>query len=148
MLDRICKGLSSNSYRVFSLTWPAYMQIYWNKRKRLHKKRVQLPEDWFGTPTWPPWRHVKILYKLQITRETSLVDWIWVEKNCRRFPGIITHTLTQIKTSLKKGSCFFKFTEELGVFFSWETKLVTTYLEVWEHWVLRTESGAWTQYLD
>ena len=49
------------------------MQIYWNKRKRLHKKRVQLPEDWFGTPTWlpfhcfgtpiwPPWRHVKTLY--------------------------------------------------------------------------------------
>ena len=35
------------------------MQIYWSKRKRLHKKRVQLPEDWFGTPTWPPWRHVK-----------------------------------------------------------------------------------------
>ena len=35
------------------------MQIYWNKRKRLHNKRVQLPEDWFGTPTWPPWRHVK-----------------------------------------------------------------------------------------
>ena len=27
------------------------MQIYWNKRKRLHKKRVQLPEDWFRTPT-------------------------------------------------------------------------------------------------
>ena len=41
-------------YRVFSLTWPASMQIYWNKRKRLHKKRVQLPQDWFGTPTWPP----------------------------------------------------------------------------------------------
>ena len=36
-------------YRVFSLTWLASMQIYWNKRKRLHKKRVQLPEDWFGT---------------------------------------------------------------------------------------------------
>ena len=35
-------------YRVFSLTWPASMQIYWNKRKRLHKKRVQLPEDWLG----------------------------------------------------------------------------------------------------
>ena len=40
--------------RVFSPTWPASMQIYWNKRERLHKKRVQLPEDWFGTPTWPP----------------------------------------------------------------------------------------------
>ena len=41
-------------YRVFSLTWPASMQIYWNKRKRLHKKRVQIPQDWFGTSTWPP----------------------------------------------------------------------------------------------
>ena len=40
--------------RAFSLTWPAHMQIYWNKRKCLHKKRVQLPQDWFGTPTWPP----------------------------------------------------------------------------------------------
>ena len=60
--------------RVFSLTWLAYMQIYWNKRKRLHKKRVQLPQDPFGTPTWPPfhcfgapiwppWSHVKTLYK-------------------------------------------------------------------------------------
>ena len=49
------------------------MQIYWNKRKRLHEKRVQLPQDWsgtptwppfhcFGTPIWPPWRHVKTLY--------------------------------------------------------------------------------------
>ena len=61
--------------RVFSLTWPASIQIYWNKRKRLHKKRVQLRQDWFGTPTWPPlhcfgtpiwppWRHVKTLYYL------------------------------------------------------------------------------------
>ena len=41
------------SCRVFSLTWPASIQIYWNKRKRLHKKRVQLPKDWIGTPTWP-----------------------------------------------------------------------------------------------
>ena len=59
--------------RVFSLTWPASMQIYWNKRKRLHKKRVQLPKDWFGTPAWPVfhcfgtliwplWPHVKTLY--------------------------------------------------------------------------------------
>ena len=57
-------------YSVFSLTRPASIQIYYNKRKRLHKKRVQLPQDWFGTQTWPPfhcfwtqiwpsWRHVK-----------------------------------------------------------------------------------------
>ena len=38
------------------------MQIYWNKRKRLPKKRDQLPQDRFGTPTWPPWRHVKTLF--------------------------------------------------------------------------------------
>ena len=44
------------AYRVFSLTWTAYMQIYCNKRKRLHKKRVQLPGDWFETPTWPLFR--------------------------------------------------------------------------------------------
>ena len=61
-------------FRVYSLTWPTSMQIYWNKRKRLHKKRVQLPEDWFGTPTWPPFhcfgtpiwpplRHVKTLHR-------------------------------------------------------------------------------------
>ena len=48
-------------------------KCFWNKRKRLHKKRVQLPQDLFGTPTWPPfycfatpiwppWRHVKTLY--------------------------------------------------------------------------------------
>ena len=54
------------------------MQIYWNKRKRLHKKRVHLPEDlfgtqtWppfhcFGTPIWPPWRHVKTLYTKPIS---------------------------------------------------------------------------------
>ena len=46
-------------------------------RKRLHKKRVQLPQDWFrtptwppfhcfGTPIWPPWRHVKTLYTLTV----------------------------------------------------------------------------------
>ena len=54
--------------------WPASMQIHWNKRKCLHKKRVQIPQDLFGTPTWPPfhcfgtpiwppWHHVKTLYK-------------------------------------------------------------------------------------
>ena len=31
----------------------------WNKRKHLHKKRVQLLQDCFGIPIWPPWRHVK-----------------------------------------------------------------------------------------
>ena len=38
---RFLLGLDKE-YRVFSLTWSASMQIYWNKRKRLHKKRVKL----------------------------------------------------------------------------------------------------------
>ena len=53
-------------YRAYSLACPAAMQIYWNKRKCLHKKRVELPRDWFGTstcpqfycfgkPIWPPY---------------------------------------------------------------------------------------------
>ena len=33
------------SNRAFLLTWPGSMQIYWDKRKRLQKKRVQLPKD-------------------------------------------------------------------------------------------------------
>ena len=78
-----------SEYRVFSLTWPASMQIYWNKRKCLHKKRGQLPEDWFGTPTWPPfhcfgtpiwpsWRHVKTLYMAVISLPVNLPLLIWL----------------------------------------------------------------------
>ena len=45
----------------------------WPNRNKKHRsliKRVQLPQDWFGTPTWPPfhpiwllWRHVKTRYR-------------------------------------------------------------------------------------
>ena len=49
--------------RVFSLTWPASTQIYWNKRKRLHKKTVQLPQDWFRTRTWPPFHCFNLGHK-------------------------------------------------------------------------------------
>ena len=99
-------------YRVFSLTWPTSMQIYWNKRKRLHKKRVQLPEDWFGapswppfhcfgTPIWPPWRHVKTLYREEGRRSAkgalgeklSLHNdkKVWV-KVCRNQGGLMKRT--------------------------------------------------------
>ena len=44
----------TKGYRAFSFTYPASVQIYQNKRKCLHKKRVQLPQDWFEQPTWPP----------------------------------------------------------------------------------------------
>ena len=43
-------------YRAISLTWPwpATIQIYWNERKCLDKKKGQFPQDWRVTLTWPP----------------------------------------------------------------------------------------------
>ena len=52
------------------------------KKMRLHKKRVQLPEYWFGTPKWrpfhcfgtpiwPPWRHVKTFYIRKVRGKTE-----------------------------------------------------------------------------
>ena len=47
------------------------MQIYWNKRKCLHKKRVQLPQDWFGTPTWPPFYSFYCFFFIIVVSVTS-----------------------------------------------------------------------------
>ena len=63
-------------YTAFSLTWPAFMQIYWNKRKHLHKKRVQLPQDWLGTPTWPPFHCFGTsIWPRDITYMCSSLSW-------------------------------------------------------------------------
>ena len=43
----------SNFYRAFSLTWPASLQICWDKRELVRAKRIQLPRERFGTATWP-----------------------------------------------------------------------------------------------
>ena len=61
-------------YGAYSLTWPASMQIYGNKRNVLHKKRVQPPQDLFGTPTWPPF----IVLENQYGR-----DVMWIRSICR-----------------------------------------------------------------
>ena len=50
------------------------MQIYGNKRNVLHKKRVQPPQDLFGTPTWPPF----IVLENQYGR-----DVMWIRSICR-----------------------------------------------------------------
>ena len=54
MSDKYCNTfmLTATVQSVFTHVASIYANL-WNKRKRLHKKRVQLPEDWFGTPTWP-----------------------------------------------------------------------------------------------
>ena len=76
-------------YRAFSVTCPASVQIYWNKRKRLHKKRFQLPQDWYGTPIWPPWRRVKTLHTSLLTplactiityKITKIVGALWLAR--------------------------------------------------------------------
>ena len=62
------------SYRAFSVTRPAAMKIYWNKRKRLHEKRFQLPTDWFRTPAWPPF-HCFGTPKLDYVSLALLYPW-------------------------------------------------------------------------
>lgn len=43
--------------------------MYLNKRKCLHKKIVQLPEDWFATPAWP------LLHRL--VHQYGCRDFMW-----------------------------------------------------------------------
>ena len=38
---------------VFAHVASIYANLLEQKRKRLHKKGLQLPQDWFRTPTWP-----------------------------------------------------------------------------------------------
>ena len=52
--DHVLIPSNIRGYRAFSLTWQASMQIYRDKRRLLHKKRIQLRKDFLGTPTWPP----------------------------------------------------------------------------------------------
>ena len=108
-LNRLLKNLSlylfvlSSVYghyfinRSFFLSWPALMPIYWNKRKRLHKKTIQLPQDslltptWpsfylFGTPIWPPW-HDALLQDCceQLTHHYFVMHWCtatWMLLTC------------------------------------------------------------------
>jgi len=92
--------------RAFSLTWPASMKIYGKKRKRLHKKRVQLPQEWFGTPTWPPfhcfgtpiwppWRHVKTLYNkvyhCKLSKENRCLRLYFARLNLMQVSGPCEH---------------------------------------------------------
>ena len=59
-------------YRAFSLTWPASMQIDWNKRKPLPGLfRTTTSVGWTSFNVsehqyhWPPWRHVKTFDTMQ-----------------------------------------------------------------------------------
>ena len=81
------------AYRAFSLTWPASMQIYGNKKEVLHKKRVQLPQDLFGTTIWPPtsWQNALLIHNCYLQASAlkrGYVQGLWNENNflfsCKR----------------------------------------------------------------
>ena len=90
-----CKELIRKS-RCLPFVWAYFTHvasIYANlldKRKRVHKKRVHLPEDWFGTPTWPPWRHVKTIYMVLGDAVTKLQRFVWIFNHVSR---VITWSL-------------------------------------------------------
>lgn len=75
------------------------------KRNFLQKKKVQFPQDWFETPTWPPFywfgtRHVAKLYTT-ITQTTShllILCRVWT------FPAHLPkHTMNQVLYNYKVG---------------------------------------------
>ena len=70
------------------------MHIYWNKTKRLHRKRAELPQYRFGTPIWPPF------YCLGYQHNRRGVMW----KGCQiltRFVGTTWLDVTQYFTGDK-----------------------------------------------
>ena len=89
-INNCSKSFIDQAYRAFSLTWPVSMLINWNKRNYLHEKRVKLPEDFLGTPTWPPfhcfgtpiwplWRHVKTLCSVNMVGYCLLLFCIFID---------------------------------------------------------------------
>ena len=77
---------------MFSLTWPASLQIYWKKRKRLHKRRVHLPQDLFGRPTWAA---VSLFWDSNMTAVTSCENTPYCIKHfpCGVVLYIVRHSL-------------------------------------------------------
>ena len=73
--------------------------------KCLHKKRVELPQDWFGSTTWPPldcfgttiwlpWRHVHTLFNWPFP--SSLLPLFQNESKCEK-EFCISFAFMQIK---------------------------------------------------
>ena len=59
------------------------LSFSWNKRKFLYERRIQSPQDFFGTPIWPPWGHMK----------TNLLRWL-------------STVLRAVSGNSRYGSCF------------------------------------------
>ena len=77
--------------------------------KSLHKKRVQLPQDWFGTPTWlpfhcfgtpiwPPWRHKKTLHRTiwLVYRTDTNAPGFWLVKRTLGWKNFMPENFLEI----------------------------------------------------
>ena len=114
------------------------MQIYWNKRNCFHKKRVQVPEDWFGTPTWPPfhcfgtpiwppWRHVKTLHTWANCLFSS--KFSFVNSSSWLFQEAAEHYQVTFATGVKRRKVGSPFSLTLFLPWFWHFKL---FLRLWK----------------
>ena len=122
-------------YRAFSLTWPAAIQIYWNKRKRLLRKRVQLPQYLFGTSTSPPfycfgipeygrrdvkWRHSVISANRHFEKHSDVPY--------KPLKAVLARQI-KIICSIKCNSFFFRWAQFLLVKINWKGSLSCVILQ-------------------
>lgn len=54
VIGQNCETQNRLQKSVFTHVASNYSNLLEQKKKSLQKKRVQLPNDWFGPPTWPP----------------------------------------------------------------------------------------------
>ena len=64
----------STEFLVNIITWPAALEIHRIKASFCIKK-VQLPQDWFGAPTWPPFHYFRTMTCGQVNSCASTTSW-------------------------------------------------------------------------
>ena len=79
---------SRNSCRVCSLTWPASIQIFWNKRKRLHKKKSSTPTGLVWDTNMAP---VSLFYDTSMAAVTSCKNTLF----CTRHSALCTQVIAR-----------------------------------------------------
>ena len=76
-VSKFSKGLvkwkAPKMKRAFSPTWPASLQIYWNKTKRVHKKRVQLLNTNMAAVS--PNGHHNVRWKRSIVEDVKMANF-------------------------------------------------------------------------
>ena len=106
--------MCNHSYSVFSLTWPASIQIYWNKRERLHKNEFNSHRTGLGHKHGRrfivlghkygrhevKWKHTigaihKVPTKVRDAEETLIYDNLLNQKNYKAAHMLYAYSLKQ-----------------------------------------------------